>query len=146
MPFKKKIVEASNSVVHFLECHEDNFIDLWEKSILLHDGDIHQQKVRENGYKMYDLVKRALRNTISEGEMKQLAEKVAKERMEAEINIGEFVYNNNVGRSIVVSYVFQSGLSRNDLQLIIDKVNTYFDHFCFLVVSEYTSLKENEKC
>jgi hypothetical protein len=78
--------------------------------------------VKENGLQMYELVKKTILNSLSENEIKQLAYKVAKERVEANINIGDFVYNVNLGRSIIVKYANQSGIPIEGLQPIIDAI------------------------
>ncbi|MBU9710665.1 GHKL domain-containing protein [Bacillus tamaricis] len=119
-------------------------MELWETSIVTSNNDIFKEDIRENGYQMYLLVKKMLLGITCEENLKNLAHKVARERMEAGVNIGDFVYNVNRGRSIIVKYVIESGVPHKELQQIIENINEYFDQFCFYAVSRYTTLKDNE--
>lgn len=83
-------------------------------------------------------------NNLSEDDLRLLAHKVAQERSDANSNIGEFVYNVNLGRSIIIKYVNQSGIQIEELQSIIDLINRQFDLFCYYAVSKYTELKDRK--
>lgn len=93
---------------------------------------------------MLQIVINSLMSKLSENELKGLAYKVAKERNDTNINIGEFVYNVNLGRSIIIKYVNQSGIEIEKLQPIIDLINQQFDLFCYYAVSKYTELKDKK--
>ncbi len=60
------------------------------------------------------------------------------------MNIGEFVYNTNLGRRLVVKYALQSTLSMEELRPLIDEINLLFDQFLFYAVTKYAELKEAE--
>ncbi|MFP3361013.1 histidine kinase N-terminal domain-containing protein, partial [Planococcus sp. SIMBA_143] len=72
------------------------------------------------------------------------AHKVAIERAEANVNIGDFIYNVNAGRSVLMKHMTYSNVQLNDLQVILDSINELFDLFSYHAVTEYTKLKENE--
>jgi C4-dicarboxylate-specific signal transduction histidine kinase len=142
--YSHQIISNPELVIEFLEANEASFLSMWQEQIMIGEMDSNKDQVRENGHFMYELVERALLQSINEAEMKQLATKVAKERVEAGSNIGEFVYNVNVGRSIIIKYVLQSELTSCDLPSIINTINELFDQFCFHAVTIYTELKNHE--
>ncbi len=150
-----KVVEKVNSVsgsngsveeriIKFLEESQEDFLALWLENAILHEDDIFKNRVGENGYEMYQLIKKSLLQTVSDQELKELAYKVAKERVLSKSNIGEFVFNMNIGRSTLIKYVNKSGVSIQDLQPIIDRINDHFDRYCFHAVTRYTELKDIE--
>ncbi|MCL7746904.1 histidine kinase N-terminal domain-containing protein [Halalkalibacter alkaliphilus] len=132
------------AIIDFLEKNESNFITMWQEQTIQDQADIHKEKVKENGYLMYALIKNTLLDTVTMDDVKHLAYKVAKERVEANINIGDFVYNVNIGRSILIKFVLQAGVNSNQLSIIVDKINTKFDQFCYHAVSQYTEIKNSE--
>ena len=151
MKVVKKVNSVSRSkcsveekVIKFLEEVQDEFLAVWLKNVILNENDIFKDRVGHNGYEMYQLVKKSLLLTISDEELKELAYKVAKERVLSKSNIGEFVYNMNIGRSTLIKYVNKSGVSILDLQPIIDRINDHFDRYCFYAVTRYTELKDAE--
>lgn len=135
---------VEEKVIKFLEEAQDEFLAMWLEHVILHENDIFKERVGHNGYEMYQLVKKSLLQTISDEELKELAYKVAKERVLSKSNIGEFVYNMNIGRSTLIKYVNKSGVSILDLQPIIDRINDHFDKYCFYAVTQYTELKDSE--
>lgn len=136
--------EHSERLVQYLESNRTKFLKTWEEGIHIESSDPYKDKVRENGLEMYELIKRTIVHPLSENDITQLAFKVAKERIEAKINIGDFVYNVNLGRSILVNYINQSGIQINELKPIIDNINIQFDRFCYYAVTKYTEIKDRE--
>src|SRR5690606_2093055 len=53
-----------------------------------------------------------------------------------------FVYNVNVGRSILIHYLTSSKLKWPDLQEVLNEVNLLFDNFLFYSVTNYTEAKD----
>ncbi|MCU9614872.1 ATP-binding protein [Caldibacillus lycopersici] len=140
-------MQIDNSFVKlgkFLSENEDVFLDIWEKQIIVHTDEDSIETIKKNGYFMYRIITNSILNNITEDELKGLAYKVAQERTDANINIGEFVYNVNIGRSIIIKYVNQSGIPLEELQPIIDLINRQFDLFCYYAVSRYTELKDKK--
>ncbi|MCT8139310.1 GHKL domain-containing protein [Anaerobacillus sp. CMMVII] len=137
-------MSADNNLLVFIEKNEANFLEEWWQNICLHQYDLHKDKVKENGTQMYQLIKKTLINTITDEELKLLAYKVAKERVEAKVNIGDFVQNVNFGRTIMIKHLFSAETSLEDLQVAIENLNKSFDKFCYYAVQRYTVLKELE--
>lgn len=128
----------------FLNENEQLFLDIWKEQIIVHNEEDNIELIRKNGFLMYRIITNSIINNLSEEEIKLLAYKVAQERTDANINIGEFVYNVNLGRSIIIKYVIQSGFKIQELQPFIDLINRQFDLFCYYAVSRYTELKDKQ--
>ncbi len=138
------MTRASAMLIEFLENHSDEFLHNWRKSIVISDNDLYKEEVLNNGVKMFQLVKRAIETPLSEEEITYLAYKTALERVNANVNISEFVYNVNVGKSIIIKWVSNSGIELRDLQPIIEEINALFDRFSYLAVRKYTEIKEQQ--
>lgn len=111
---------------------------------MISDQDVYKEEVLNNGMNMFHLVKRAIEEPLSEEEITLLAHKTALERVKANVNISEFVYNVNIGKSIIINWVNHSGIELRDLQPIIEEINTLFDRFSYLAVRKYTEIKEQQ--
>ena len=138
------MTSASTMLIQYLEDHSDEFLHNWRKSIVLSDNDIYKEEVLNNGVKMFQLVKRAIVKPLTEDEITTLANKTAQERVSANVNISEFVYNVNIGKSIVIKWVSNSGIELRELQPLIEDINSLFDRFSYLAVRKYTEIKEQQ--
>lgn len=76
-----------------------------------------------------------------EDHLKRLAAKIAMERVQANINIGDFVYNVSSGRTIIYQQLSHSNLEWEELQQSLNKINYCFDKFLYFAVSSYTDAK-----
>lgn len=108
------------------------------------DNDKYIDHIVHNGIAVFQLVKDTLLHASNRDNIEQLAYKIAKERAETNMNIGEFVYNTNLGRRLVVKYALQSTLPMEELFPLIDEINCLFDQFLFHAVTKYNELKEAE--
>ncbi|WP_347551113.1 HAMP domain-containing sensor histidine kinase [Pseudalkalibacillus hwajinpoensis] len=131
-------------LIEYLDQNIDQYIRNWKKKIRISESDIHRDKVEANGVMMYQLVQTNIKNPISDEKLIMLAKKVAVERAEANINIGDFIFNVNAGRSVLMKHMTYSGINVEDLQAILDSINELFDQFSYHAVTEYTKLKSNE--
>lgn len=66
------------------------------------DNDKYIDHIVHNGIAVFQLVKDTLLHASNRDNIEQLAYKIAKERAETNMNIGEFVYNTNLDRKSVV--------------------------------------------
>jgi signal transduction histidine kinase len=139
------LTPAAKKLVAYLDEHLSDFLSYWRNHMYIADNDKYIDHVERNGIEMFQLVKEALAGPASSRkDIEQLAYKIAKERAEANINIGEFVYNTNLGRRLIVKYALQSTLPLEELRPLIDKINLLFDQFLFYAVTKYAELKEAE--
>ena len=128
----------------YLELNKMNFLEEWQGKIKLDPHDSFKEKVTENGQLMYELISHKILNKTIENQLEELAFIVAHERVAANINIGDFVYNVNIGRSILVKYILNSGVTPLIMNETICSVNELFDHFCYNAVTKYTEIKNDE--
>jgi signal transduction histidine kinase len=136
------MTSIADHLIYYLENNIPMFIDCWREKAIITEFDIHTEEVVENGLKMFELVKKTIRNPLTDDEIKVLAYKVAKERAEADVNIGDFVYNVNTGRSEILDWVMTSGIPVEHLQAHLKEINILFDKFSHYAVRRYTEIKE----
>ncbi|MBS2967655.1 GHKL domain-containing protein [Metabacillus sp. KIGAM252] len=142
---KRSLLESHKKLlVRFLDEQQSVFLNEWHETIFIGQVDPHKGKIKENGSAMFSLIKHAIVGNISEEGIQELAFKVANERLEANVNIGDFVFNVNAGRSIIIRNIFDSQIPVKDLQFFIDHINHQFDLFCYHAVTKYTNLKNQE--
>lgn len=137
-------MDITESLITYMDENLLSYLKDWHQKVVISNHDIHKDKVIENALHMVELVKLSLRGKLSPDKIKQLAHDVAVQRLEAKINIGEFVYNVNLGRSEIVRFVTGSGISIEQLQPVIETINSLFDEFLYHAVKKYTQLKDAE--
>ncbi|WP_371018407.1 histidine kinase N-terminal domain-containing protein [Pseudalkalibacillus sp. JSM 102089] len=131
-------------LLDYLDHNLESYLIKWKQKIRISKTDIHRDKVEANGILMYRLVQQNIKEPIAREKIVTLAHKVAVERAEANVNIGDFIYNVNAGRSVLMKHITYSEVNVNDLQNTLDSINDLFDLFSYHAVTEYTKLKENE--
>ncbi|MCC3357223.1 histidine kinase N-terminal domain-containing protein [Bacillus sp. REN16] len=131
-------------LVYYLESNLSFFLKSWQEKTVMSETDVHKEKLVLNGLTMFEIIKNSLLNPIDEEKLKLFANKLAKERVEANINIGEFVYNVNLGRSEILKYIYKSNIDHDRLEPVFEEVNRIFDLFSYHAVSKYTEMKEKQ--
>ncbi|MFE8700167.1 histidine kinase N-terminal domain-containing protein [Cytobacillus sp. FJAT-54145] len=131
------------NVIDLLEEYKEELLQEWGKVILTSPEDPYREKIKENGAAMFQLVLLSLTETTEKIEelIKNIATNVAKERVKANINIGDFVYNVNIGRSIVNKYLLKANLTNEEIQYYLNKIDFCFNKFLYYAVSHYTEAK-----
>ncbi|QWC22449.1 GHKL domain-containing protein [Bacillus haikouensis] len=138
------MISTSDRLIAFLEEHSMEFLHNWRSNIVISEQDLYKEEVLQNGLRMFHLVKRAIKNPLTEEEIQALAYKTAQERVEANVNISEFVYNVNVGKSEVIKWVSRSGIEWTELQPYLEDINALFDRFSYLAVKQYTDIRDKQ--
>ncbi|WP_409252183.1 sensor histidine kinase [Bacillus sp. SCS-153A] len=133
---------TSEKLAMFLDENFQEFLNNWRNKVVVDEGDRFIEEVVHNGIGMYKLVRRAIEGPLSEEELMGLAKKVARERVEADTNISEFVYNVNMGRSEIIKWVSSSGVQIEELHPFIEEINRVFDRFSYFAVRFYTEIKD----
>jgi signal transduction histidine kinase len=136
--------DITESLITYMDENLPTYLQDWHQKVVIAKHDIHKGKVIENALHMIELVKLSLRCQLLPEKIEQLAHEVAVQRLEAKINIGEFVYNVNLGRSEIVRFVTGSRISIEQLQPVIETINSLFDEFLYHAVKKYTQLKDAE--
>ncbi|MGG3560226.1 histidine kinase N-terminal domain-containing protein [Neobacillus rhizosphaerae] len=130
-------------LVAFFQKNKEKLVQEWEDSIVINHEDPFKMKIRENGEALLKVILSMHKVTNDEllEIIKKIAIEVSEERVLANINIGDFVYNVNLGRTILYSYLSKTGISWSDLQESINKINFCFDKFLYYAVSHYSEAK-----
>jgi signal transduction histidine kinase len=135
--------ELHMDLIAFFNKNKEELIREWENLIVISKGDPYKEKTSQNGIAIFNIV--LTMHTMSEEELLDSIEKyaieISEERALANINIGDFVYNVNLGRTVLYSYLSKTGLNWADLQESINKINFCFDKFLYYAVTHYTEAK-----
>ncbi|NYE05620.1 signal transduction histidine kinase [Bacillus niacini] len=135
--------ELHMDLIDFFNKNKEELLREWENSIVISKGDPYKEKIGLNGIAIFNIV--LTMHTMTEEELLETIQKyaleISEERALANINIGDFVYNVNLGRSVLYSYLSKSGLVWADLQESINKINFCFDKFLYYAVTHYTEAK-----
>ncbi|WP_160724592.1 histidine kinase N-terminal domain-containing protein [Bacillus sp. USDA818B3_A] len=130
-------------LITFFVRNKEQIVQEWEKAIMIDHKDPFKGKIRENGEALLNII--LSMHNVSKEELLKVIEKIAidisEERVMADINIGDFVYNVNIGRTILYSYLSKTGLTWPELQKSINDINFCFDKFLFFAVSHYSEAK-----
>jgi signal transduction histidine kinase len=137
-------MNASQKLLRFLEENNEKFIQNWRSKSVISEEDLYKDEVIQNGKQMFELIKMAISQPLKVQELVLLANKTAQERVQANVNISEFVYNVNMGRSEVIKWVGMADIPFNELQPLMEKINALFDQFSYLAVRKYTEIKEKQ--
>ncbi|MGR3765907.1 histidine kinase N-terminal domain-containing protein [Rossellomorea sp. NS-SX7] len=138
------MTSTSDRLIAFLDEHSAEFLHNWRAKIVISEDDLYKEEVLQNGLRMFHLVKRAIKHPLTEEEIQALAFKTAHERVKANVNISEFVYNVNVGKSEIIKWVSRSGIEWDALQRYLDEINSLFDRFSYLAVKHYTDIRDKQ--
>ncbi|MCQ6280694.1 histidine kinase N-terminal domain-containing protein [Bacillus sp. EB600] len=131
--------DTKTHLLFFLQKYREELLKEWGKSVIISEIDPYKEEIRKNGEKFFDLVIDCftLSNTDLMKRIHKLAIHIAEERVKADVNMGEFVYNVNLGRTIFFSYLSKVGLDWDILQGAINKINCIFDKFLYYAISHF---------
>lgn len=133
----------NEKIISHLSSHSEELLQLWTDGIVVYAGDPFLTDMKHNGQSMIELVTQGLGKSEAELEelVEQFALRISEQRVKANINIGAFVYNVNIGRSILYQHLLQSDFSKHELPYAIKRINFFFDKFLYFSVSYYTEAK-----
>ncbi|MGJ7919391.1 histidine kinase N-terminal domain-containing protein [Neobacillus sp. LXY-4] len=138
------IAAPKKRLLDFLVDQKNNIFNEWENRILVSTGDSFKEIVRKNREVIYHIIVNMLTKSGEDLDcyMRMVATKVGEERVRVNSNIGDFVYNVNVGRSVLFQFIMKMQLEWDELSKIINEVNDFFDVFTYYAVSYYTEEKD----
>ncbi|MFD2443031.1 histidine kinase N-terminal domain-containing protein [Bacillus sp. CGMCC 1.16607] len=130
-------------LIDYLSTHREEMLNEWAESIIVSSEDPFIRQIRENGESMFNILLNiyALPDNQIENLIQNLAERVVKERVQANINIGDFVNNVGIGRTLIHQRLLETKLSWDVIQEAIKKINYNFDKFLYFAISSYTDAK-----
>ena len=134
--------EFKEQLASFLEESQPKIVEKWLAGAKISLDDPYYEEIIKNGKRTVELISRYIR-VQDENWIITLTKKIANERIEANINIGEFIANINFGRSVVLSVLHESSFNRNELSQGLQIINNYFNAYSYHSVTEYTKLKDS---
>lgn len=134
---------TDNRLLSFLTSEREQLIADWTVKIIVSEDDPYKEKITKNAEKMYEIILSVFSKTNEELEdhLQKLAFMVGEERVRADINIGDFVYNVNSGRSVLYKHLHKMNMEWEDMQESINRINYCFDTFLYYAVSYYNEQK-----
>jgi signal transduction histidine kinase len=136
--------ETKTDLYGLFKKYKWNILNEWKDIIIFSNDDPFMERIPLNGETFFDVVLLVFKLPTKEHMdlIQKHAIEVAKERVKADINIGEFVYNVNLGRTLFLSYINKIGLTGDNLQEAINMINSCFDKFLYYAVSFYADAKD----
>lgn len=128
----------------FLEEQEAEIVEEFKRKVIVSENDQFIGNIPLNGQAMYRMVIGFFRSQVTHEDIRQFAYKVAQERNQAEINIGDFVHNVCMGRQLILEILQKGPLPPSLLLPVIVKINECFDIFLVHAVTKYIELKNND--
>ncbi|WP_026566016.1 histidine kinase N-terminal domain-containing protein [Bacillus sp. UNC41MFS5] len=135
--------ENQTDLIDFFNQNKQKIIQDWENAIVTTNTDPFKLKIHENGEALLEVLLNMHKMTEKEllDIIEKLAIEVSEERVLADINLGDFVYNVNLGRTVLYSQLSTTGIPWTALQEALNKVNFCFDKFLYYAVSHYSEAK-----
>ena len=130
-------------LIDFFNQNKQTLIQEWENAIVTTNADPFKLKIHENGESLLEVLLNMNKMTKQEiiDIIEKLAIEVAEERVLADINLGDFVYNVNLGRTVLYSQLSKTGIVWSDMQEALNRINFCFDKFLYFAVSHYSEAK-----
>lgn len=141
---KYMITASKRRLLDYLADHKVALMDEWEKRLLVSPDDSFKEKVENNQEFIFQIINNMISKSGDDLEsyIRKIATLVGEERVREKSNIGNFVYNVNVGRTVLFQYLTNLQLDWPKLQEIINEINEFFDEFIYHAVSFYTEAKD----
>lgn len=136
--------ELGQQFLDHLKKNKASILQTWASKIIITENKMSGELIQLNGSTMFDLTIELFAGKLVEEQIELLAQKVASERAKANINIGDFIYNVYIGRTILLEQFYQINLSSQDLLLISNQLNGLFDRFVTYAVRLYSEIKDTE--
>lgn len=135
--------DISKMFCTYLKRNSQQFVENWKNKIIISENDPFKHEVIENGENLLTLMMELIMQEKEIEHIKLLCEKIAIERAEADANIGDFVYNANVGRNELFEAMCELDVSARELKPIMGKIHTCFDRLIYYTVLKYSEIISN---
>ncbi|MCP3741652.1 histidine kinase N-terminal domain-containing protein [Rossellomorea sp. BNER] len=138
------MAQLKHDVIHYFVQNQEKLISNWHHELNLTPHNAYAPKqLYKNSEIIYEQFLKGftLPHEQIDSYVKETACTIAEQRFQSDTNIGEFVYNLNLGRTEILKQFHQINNNLNEVQDSIDKINYFFDKFSFYTVSHYTNLK-----
>ena len=138
-PILVKHIEYIELVERWLIKEDARLYEEWLNSIKMNPADESIDEMDDARHLMFSQLIDTINGKLSETAIREMAKKIATERMNR-INIGDVLYNINQGRRVITNFILTLDIPVDSLQLVINDVNRQFDIFSHELVSTYSHL------
>lgn len=137
------VTKSEKKIVELLYKERNNMLTEWERHILVSADDPYKERMKENGEAMFYLLIQSFSKSKEELTriIRKLSISIADQRLKAGVNIGEFVNNVNLGRSIFQNCLHSAETDWVELNEYSQKIQFCFDQFLFFTVTYYSDAK-----
>lgn len=138
------LTTSKRRLFDFFVDQKDDLFTEWKSKILVSSDDYFKEKIQKNREFIYETIINMLCKSEAElaSFLKKNAVMVVEECVRSNGNIGDLVYNVNIGRSVMLKNLNKMEIEWTTLQLAIEEINQYFDEFLYYAVSFYTEAKD----
>ncbi|WP_372584884.1 BA2291 family sporulation histidine kinase [Bacillus anthracis] len=136
-PIDKDIKEVFCS---HLKNNRHQFVENWKNKMIISDKDPFRLEVVQNGEDLLEFIIELIMEEKDINYLQPLCEKIAIERAGADANIGDFVYNANVGRNELFEAMCELDVSARELKPIMNQIHTCFDKLIYYTVLKYSEI------
>ncbi|MBP2241040.1 signal transduction histidine kinase [Cytobacillus eiseniae] len=137
------VTSTTENIVDFLLAGKEQILNEWKDNILITTDDPFKDRMEENGEVLFYLVLQSLtvKTDKLEGIIRNFSISIADQRVKAGGNIGEFVYNVNLGRRIIQNYIKGMNTSLQQLQFYLEQIHYCLDQYLYYSVTCYSDVK-----
>lgn len=132
--------DISKMFCTYLKKNSQQFVENWKTKIIISENDPFKKEIIENGENLLALMMELVMQEKEIEHIRILCEKIAIERAGADANIGDFVYNANVGRNELFEAMCELDVSARELKPIMRKIHTCFDRLIYYTVLKYSEI------
>ncbi|QED47097.1 histidine kinase N-terminal domain-containing protein [Cytobacillus dafuensis] len=137
------LTQTNSIVVELFQSEKEKMLTDWEQKILVSSNDPFKDRMKENGEVLFYLLTQCF--TKKRDDLKKIIRSfsisIADQRVKAGMNIGDFVYNVNLARSIFQESLNQMNLDWQEIQEYTQNIQFCFDQFLYFSVSYYSDVK-----
>ncbi|WLD94872.1 histidine kinase N-terminal domain-containing protein [Alkalihalobacillus sp. AL-G] len=134
--------EDTQQLIKLFHTQHNTILDEWLNVVAISENDPFYEEVINNGGHTIRLITTYLKDPETPM-IQNLTKKVARERIEAQVDIGEFITNINMGRSIVYRVLNKSDVPQDKQLKFLLMINDFFDLYMYHAVTEYSNLKDS---
>ncbi|MGG2092310.1 BA2291 family sporulation histidine kinase [Bacillus sp. S13(2024)] len=132
--------DISKMFCMYLKKNSQQFVENWKNKIIISENDPFKDEIIENGENLLALMMELIMKEKEVEHIRTLCEKIAIERAGADANIGDFVYNANIGRNELFEAMCELDVSARELKPIMAKIHTCFDRLIYYTVLKYSEI------
>lgn len=133
-------LEQKEKVMTLLDEKAHVILDRWLEITMLDKNDPFYEDIINNVRNSIRLMKIYFRKP-QKGLVSSLTEKIAAERIEAKVDLGEFVKNINVGRGIILDLMVAAEIDQQTTLVGITTINRFIDSYIYYSITHFNKLQ-----